>query len=421
MAASSEVRFKIGADTSALSRAFTTAETIAAAAGKQIGKKFGLQDAFKSSFVTLGLSIENVAEKIAALWTGGDPEKWKTALDAANDSARIIEESTLRRMSTVRQIAELEKKIARNAAQEDAAPKQKKDGFFATGAAMFSKVGFTPGASLFKAMSHEDEAEAAARATIATRERLAAEAKIIELKEKELKNTERIADARRELARSDLSDQGKIAAANEDALMAEERLEDAKRKGAETAELELELIAKIKRYREAITEEAKALAEFRKKEAEDERAGEAKAQEAAEKLSEERGKANVDVNDADQANQTAKRDALAFTIDEAAGGKRGNNSDRSRAKAIRRDEATARRLFDSGNTVTQFDFKTGKNAQRGADFFQDRALQLRGEFSKTKSNEQTPFAGTEQRLDEAVRQLRELNEKLRPTNAGAKK
>ena len=414
MAASSEVRFKIGADTSALSRAFTTAESIAAAAGKQIGKKFGMQDAFKSSFLTLGLSIENIAQKIAGMWTGGDPEHWKTALDAANDSARIIEESTLRRMSTMRQIVDLEKKLARTAADENIAPKEKKDGFFATGRELFKKMGFTPAASLFKALSHEDEAEAAARAAIATRERLATEAKIAELKEKEMKNTERIADARRELNRSDLSEEGKIAAANEDSIIAEERLDEAKRKGAETAELELDLIAKVKRYREAIAEGAKALAEFRKKEAEDERAAEAKAQEAAEKLSAERGKANVTVNEADQANQTAKRDALAFTVDEAASGKRGNRSDRARAKAIRRAEDTARRLFDSGNTVTQFDFKTGRNAPRGAEFFQDRALQLRGEFSKTKSSEQAPFAGTEKRLDDAIEELRALNEKLVP-------
>lgn len=418
MAASSEVRFKIGADTSALSRAFVQAETIAAAAGQQIHKKLGMKDAFKSSVIALGLSIEKISEKIAAIFTGGDPEKWKTALDAANDSARIIEESTLRRMSTMRQIAELEKKIARNAAQEDAAPKQKKDGFFATGAAMFSKVGFTPGASLFKAMSHEDEAEAAERAALATRERLATEAKITELKEKEQKNTERIADARRELARTDLSNEGKIAAAHEDAALAEERLEEARRKGADTAELELDLITKVKRYRDAIADGAKALADFRKKDAEDERAAAAKAQEAAEKLSAERGKAAVAVNEADQANQTAKRDALAFTIDEAAAGKRGNRTDTAQAKAIRRAETTARKLFDSGNTVTQFDFKTGKNVQRGAEFFQDRALQLRGEFSKTKSGEQSPYAGTEKRLDDAIEELRALNEKLVPEDLG---
>jgi hypothetical protein len=317
MAASSEVRFKIGADTSALSRAFVQAETIAAAAGQQIHKKLGMKDAFKSGVLALGLSIEKISEKIAAIFTGGDPEKWKSALDAANDSARIIEESTLRRMSTVRQIAELEKKIARNAAQEDAA-------------------------------------------------------------------------------------------------LAEERLEEARRKGADTAELELELIAKVKRYRDAIADGAKTLAESRKKDAEDERTAAAKALEAEQKLSAERGKAAVAVNEADQANQTAKRDALAFTIDEAAAGKRGNRTDAAQAKAIRRDETTARKLFDTGNTVTQFDFKTGKNVQRGAEFFQDRALQLRGEFSKTKSGEQAPFAGTEKRLDDAIEELRALNEKLVP-------
>lgn len=414
MAASSEVRFKIGADTSALSRAFTTAESIAAAAGKQIQKKFGLQDAFKSSMLTMGVSIEKAIEAIAEMATGGPQEVWKSALDAANDSARIIEESTLRRMSTVRQIAELEKKIARNAADEDITPKAKPASFLGRGAQFFDAIGAKTAAASWRRAAVELPAQAAERAAIATRDRLAGEAKIAELKDKQQKDTQRITDAYRELNRSDLSAEGKIAAANEEAVIAEERLEEAKRKGAETAELELELISKIKRYREAIADGAKALAEFRKKEAEDERSDAAKAQEAAEKLSAERGRAAVNVNDADQANETAKRDALAFTIDEAAGGKRGNNTDLFRAKAIRRDEATARRLFDSGNTVTQFDFKTGKNAPRGAGFFQDRALQLRGEFSKTKSGEQAPFAGTEKRLDDAIEELRALNEKLVP-------
>jgi hypothetical protein len=414
MAASSEVRFKIGADTSALSRAFVQAETIAAAAGQQIHKKLGMKDAFKSGVLALGLSIEKISEKIAAIFTGGDPEKWKSALDAANDSARIIEESTLRRMSTVRQIAELEKKIARNAAQEDAAPKARTSGFLVTGAKFFDTIGAKNAASSFRRAAVENSAEAAERAALATRERLATEAKIIELKEKDQKNTERIADARRELARTDLSAEGKIAAAHEDAALAEERLEEARRKGADTAELELELIAKVKRYRDAIADGAKTLAESRKKDAEDERTAAAKALEAEQKLSAERGKAAVAVNEADQANQTAKRDALAFTIDEAAAGKRGNRTDAAQAKAIRRDETTARKLFDTGNTVTQFDFKTGKNVQRGAEFFQDRALQLRGEFSKTKSGEQAPFAGTEKRLDDAIEELRALNEKLVP-------
>ena len=418
MAASSEVRFKIGADTSALSRAFVQAETIAAAAGQQIHKKLGMKDAFKSGVLALGLSIEKISDKIAAIFTGGDPEKWKTALDAANDSARIIEESTLRRMSTMRQIAELEKKIARNAAQEDAAPKARTSGFLTSGAKFFDVIGAKNAAASFRRAAVETSAEAAERAALATRERLATEAKITELKEKEQKNTERIADARRELARTDLSDEGKIAAAHEDAALAEERLEEARRKGADTAELELDLIAKVKRYRDAIADGAKTLAESRKKDAEAERTAAAKALEAEQKLSAERGKAAVAVNEADQANQTAKRDALAFTIDEAAAGKRGNRTDTAQAKAIRRTETTARKLFDTGNTVTQFDFKTGKNVQRGAEFFQDRALQLRSEFSKTKSGEQAPFAGTEKRLDDAIEELKALNEKLVPEDVG---
>ena len=414
MAASSEIRFKIGGDTSALSRAFVAAESVAAAAGKQLEKKFSLKDSMKSSVLALGLSIEKIAEKIAATFTGGAPEAWRASLDAANDSARLIEESTRRRMSTLRQISDIEKQIARRAGDEDATPKTLPNTFLGGGAKFFDAIGAKNVAASFRRANVETPAEAAARAATATRDRLADEAKIAELKDRETKNQERIAEARREIDRLGLGTEEKIAAASEDAARAEEALEAARLKGAETAELELTYLPKVKTVRQALIENAKTTADFYRKEAEEKRKDEAEELAAIEKLSTARGKAARAVNEADQAAQLARRDALAFTVEEAASGKRGTPTDRVQARAIQRDEATARRLADSGRTVTQFDFTTGRNVQRGAAFFQSRAEQLRGNLGNAKTNEQKPFAGTEERLDTAIDELQALNDKLAP-------
>ena len=62
MAASSEIRFKIGADTSALSKAFVGAQSVAAAAGARLQKTFGLKDAMKGIFQ--GIGIGSVAREM---------------------------------------------------------------------------------------------------------------------------------------------------------------------------------------------------------------------------------------------------------------------------------------------------------------------------------------------------------------------
>jgi hypothetical protein len=65
MAASSEIRFKIGADTSALSSAFVKAQSMAAVAGKQIERKFGFKDAFKGLMTGMGIgSVDAIADAV---------------------------------------------------------------------------------------------------------------------------------------------------------------------------------------------------------------------------------------------------------------------------------------------------------------------------------------------------------------------
>jgi hypothetical protein len=67
MPASSEIRFKIGADTSALSKAFVGVQSVAAVAGAQIQKKLGLKDAVKGIFQGIGIgSVQSITDMIVA-------------------------------------------------------------------------------------------------------------------------------------------------------------------------------------------------------------------------------------------------------------------------------------------------------------------------------------------------------------------
>lgn len=67
MAASSEIRFKIGADTSALSKAFVAVQSVAATAGAQIQKKLGMKDALKGIFQGIGIgSVQSITDMIVA-------------------------------------------------------------------------------------------------------------------------------------------------------------------------------------------------------------------------------------------------------------------------------------------------------------------------------------------------------------------
>ncbi len=293
MPASSEIRYKIGADTGALSKGFASAESKAASAGRAIGKSFsqansvaaaagsqlerklGMGDAFKATFLTLGLSIESIANKVAEAFGGGALDDWKRSVDAATASAKIIEDSTLKRLSAARQIEAIEKKIASAARTGDENPAPRaKTGFLANltnASSGFGAVGpFGAVASIGKmlGLGSETEAEGAARAAEATRDRLAAEAQIKDLKEAQLKNAERIADAQRELTRIGIGPQEKLVAAYEDAALAESRLDEAKQRGAETTELELTYIDKRRALREANIETDRALLDFATKEAE---------------------------------------------------------------------------------------------------------------------------------------------------------
>jgi hypothetical protein len=103
---------------------------------------------------------------------------------------------------------------------------------------------------------------------------------------------------------------------------------------------------------------------------------------------------------------TQKRDAVSFTVADAASGVRGNTFDREAARRIVRDEETARRLHDSRRNVTLFDSKTQRNFEAGSEFFQQRALTARQGLAGATSDERDPFRGAGEALKSAGADLK---------------
>jgi hypothetical protein len=94
------------------------------------------------------------------------------------------------------------------------------------------------------------------------------------------------------------------------------------------------------------------------------------------------------------------------------GKKRGNSTDRVKAREIDSLEKRARRVFDSGGT-----YATGKNgarisAEEYAGQLTNRAEGLRGGFGRLQSKDRDPFAASKKELESANKHLAEIQRQL---------
>lgn len=403
MSASSEIRWKIGADTSAFSRSMVGLQSIAAAAGKQLHKKFGLQDAFKSSVLALGLSIEKIKDSIAELFTGGSQEAWKRSLESAAQATDLIIEKQLARLDTTRQIAVLEKEIARNKEEEDFTPRA------ATQLrGPLSLIQRFMGPQTLRAnlrSQGESQAEANERANAARVRGLQLEKQVEDLRKRGADMDSRVAEAREKADMSQLSDEEKLLMMQQDYNNLSDELAQTAIRTDEVKEREIKLANDLKDITELqnkIEKDRTEELDRRNKKIEE---GQRRQQAALE-----------DVAKAQKSIEEARHDAVAFGINDAASGKRGTPSDRFRAKRILADEALAQRLFDSKNTITQFD--NGQNVSRDFNFFQNRAEQMRKGFTRLKTDDQAPFDGVTKQLREANSKLQEIVDALEVEDIG---
>lgn len=396
MAASEEIRFKIGADTSALSAGFAKAASIAATAGKQIEKKLGLQDAFKASAVALGLSVDKIANKLAEFVSGGSKDDWQAAADAAARTAAIMDESANKRLSIEQQIQNLQMQAEDAARNSSPAPRRNLQG----------KVGFMDLLNPIKLFqSSETEAEAARRSAESQEKKAIADAKIRALKEAHVQQYREMVKAEEQLEDLGMSSERRHKLLLEDAESLKADRDAAIKANKEWLPLQIAYAQKL------ISAEQVALQIAREQTAERQK------QAAIMDKLQSAGKA---AGAAALGKAEARNDALRFTLDEAASGTRGNAEDQKLAKQILADEEMARKLYDAGPNAnagkmfTGYDEKTGdpKFVLKTSKFFADRAEGLRATFDGLKRNEREPFAGVDEKLTEAVDQLKELNAKL---------
>jgi hypothetical protein len=111
MAASNEIRFRIGADTSSLSRGFQQAQSVAAAAGKQLEKKFGLRDSMKNLVAGLGLDIARLSDTFARFFAGMPEwaeQAYQRTTAAAEQATQFLRGQIAQRQTLAQQLATLE-------------------------------------------------------------------------------------------------------------------------------------------------------------------------------------------------------------------------------------------------------------------------------------------------------------------------
>lgn len=112
------------------------------------------------------------------------------------------------------------------------------------------------------------------------------------------------------------------------------------------------------------------------------------------------------------------RDALGYTVAEAASGRRGTRSDQLKANRILEDEDRARRLHDSGRSVTLYGIdrrnpKLGpRNFEAGPEYYQKRAVGAREEMGGLTDAERFPFADAAAQLTAAADNLSQVGDRI---------
>lgn len=209
--------------------------------------------------------------------------------------------------------------------------------------------------------------------------------------------------------RKELTDEQKLVKLQQDKLFYQKQYADGSLKAIERANA----LVKVGETDKAIEETKSKIVAARVKEYEDWSAENEKRQKAEVDAINNATKAREKYNEATRKLSDARHDALASSLGDIAGGKTGIASDQVRARNIQNDEAMARQLFNSGNSVTQWDSKLGRNVSRDAAFFQNRAEQMRRGFGKLTTGDQDPFGGAYKDVKEAAKELKDAAKELR--------
>lgn len=368
--------------------------TIGGGLGKALGKKVGLDDAFKGFVAGIGISVESIAEKL----TSG----FKAAADQAEKIAELTKETAeiygrifsgrrtdeqnlavnLRQQSRLQRDLELTKEKTVETKQFNPFTQQ-----FET---QQRKIAGDPerAVEIAKELATLAQEEQDLKKKISETQKKSSDdyaGKLKELNELTEKNAREQLDADAKinaLVEKQRNLRGEaMASGNIDRLIEAEKLE-----------------AEILTLKEAQTEEQKKQA----KEA-------FKLLDEADKLRRNMGEAYQGVLKAQDKVQEANHDRLAFTVDEAAGGKRGSGSDRAKAREIQRLEKQAKRIYDRNDLDLMNLSGTGPLS---AEDVQRKADKLRSQFDRLNTQEKNPNASLEAALKDAAQKFEEAAEKF---------
>lgn len=412
MSFSSEIRAKLGLDTQAFSTGLQSAarraDGWAGELGNVIKRKLGAADVFRGLLQGLGIgSAQQIAEKLVA------PFK------AAADAAREMERATASTLAALDRELSGKRSTSENLGFADRALQREMEQL----RGLQAQLAAAEGGGLNRAFSFfgtETSNVSALRAQVAEQTALvnsigerqrAAAAKLAEEQKRDAadlfaaQKTLDEARLRRLAAEGDAQADVRLAGMKyAEALMQASRAADGTlEKVKAQAEVENRLAAL--RVAEETARKNKQ-ADLERERAETERIAALRQQIAA---------AEMDVVRARQRISEAQADRLSFTLAEAAGGTRGNSQAQIVARRVLDLEARARRLADTGGTVTEFDSRTQRNVQLGASDFLARADALRmSSITNLSAAERDPARELKQALAEAEASLKEISAKLDP-------
>lgn len=358
--------------------------TIGAGLNKALERKVGLNDAFKGFVAGVGISVETIAEKL----TSGFKE--------AAEQAEKIYELTRETAETYKQIFEGRRTDEQNLVFNRREQSRLQRELETTKARTVQTRAFNPFTQRFETQEKTVAGNPERAAEIA-KELAALAQKEQELKKKTSETQKKTAD---EYA-SKLKDLNDLTEKN-----AREQLEtDAKINSLLEKQRNLRGEAMASGNIDKLIEAAKVEAEIlslKEKQTEEQKrqAMEAfKLLDRADDLRKAMRETYQGVLDANQKLQDAQHDRLAFTVEEAATGKRGSGSDRARAREIMRLEKQARRIYDR-NDLDLMD-PTGRFSLSAEDV-QRKADALRSKFDRLSTSEKNPNAALEAALKDAA-------------------
>lgn len=398
------------------------AGTVGDAVGKGLSKKLGLKAALSGFFAGLGLGVHKISETIAEAIVGGTEQGFKEAEQLFAQESKLIQQRILAGLDEAAQRKFFEKQRDRAALAEKSASGQMtrkeiaaaqiQQGLLFRGIGTFFGLGD-------EALTDEERLKKIGEARLEQREAELALAQLDkQAREDKARDEKEIARVAADVAERRLANEREVMPLEQQvALLADDI---ARAKQAAVALDDKSLAGQKARL--DVEQKIHALNQLNERLANEKAEAAAKAAREAEKEKDHREKiARLEERVADAAEKVRRarrdyadqfRDRIAFGLDEAASGRRGNATDRAQARSIQRLEQRARRLFDLGGS----DFRDERGRRVGSEAFATRLLteadRLRSGFGRLNSSDRDPLRDAAEAIKDSEKHLAEIRKEL---------